>query len=946
MNLRFLLPAAVLVIAVTTARAQVPQIVNYQGRVAVGGVNFSGPGAFKFALVNAAGTTTYWSNDGTSTAGSVPTQAVSVTVANGLYSVLLGDTSLANMTVIPPAVFNNADVRLRVWFNDGTNGVQQLTPDQRIAAVGYAVMAGNVPDGAITTAKIASGAVTSTQIATGAVGSVQIASGAVGGSQLANGAAVANLAASGQSGVASGGIIFSATQDAALVAAGYVNMGSMTSVDGWQQRVTTAPPASGRFQVTGVWTGSEMIVWGGWTLAGQVYFNDGSRYNPVSNTWTALPGAGAPAARRGHTAVWTGTEMLVWGGSSASLFGDGARYNPVSNAWSTLIPTGAPAARAFHTAVWTGAEMIIWGGSGTSANLADGARFNPTANGNAGLWTALPGTNAPAARSNHTAVWTGSDMIVWGGADALQLGDGARFNPTANGNAGLWTALPGLNAPSARYYHSAVWTGSQMIIWGGTTNASAFFNDGARYSPVSDSWIALNSAGAPSPRGQQLAVWSGNVMVIWGGLINSTALGNGGKYDPASDTWNTLSAVGAPSPRYGSAFTWSGSEMMLWSGITSVSVYPTTGGRYNPVTDSWTQTATAAPVARTGHSAVWTGTEMLIWGGAANSTYLNDGGRFNPAVNTWAQLQTSGAPSIRRDHVTVWTGTEMIVCAGASSPSTYLNDLGKYAPATNTWNPASPTGTPPTTRTLATAVWSGTEMLVWGGNAGAGALRNDGARYNPTTNAWTAIASTGAPPSARYSHTAVWTGSEMLIWGGNTGGSVTNTGSRYTASSDSWTTLAITGAPPSARSFHTAIWTGTAMIVWGGSTGNVSSGMFGDGSSFNPGGSPAWTALPAPNAPTGRAGHIAVWTGTEMIVWAGFAIPASPVLANDGGRLNVANQTWAPMNISSPPPARYQPSAVWTGNEMIIFGGSGSTFPFGDTWTYSPPRTLVIYQRP
>lgn len=55
---------------------------------------------------------------------------------------------------------------LRVWFNDGTNGSQMLTPDQQIAAVGYAMMAGNVPDGAITSAKIAAGAVGGTQLAT------------------------------------------------------------------------------------------------------------------------------------------------------------------------------------------------------------------------------------------------------------------------------------------------------------------------------------------------------------------------------------------------------------------------------------------------------------------------------------------------------------------------------------------------------------------------------------------------------------------------------------------------------------------------------------------------------------------------------------------------------------------------------------------------------------
>jgi formylglycine-generating enzyme required for sulfatase activity len=115
-------------------------LINYQGRVAVGvvnPVNFNGSGSFKFALVNSNGTVTYSSNDGSSTAGSQPTAAVALTVTKGLYSVLLGDTSLANMTAIPNSVFTNADVRLRVWFNDGTNGSQLPTPDHRLAPNGY-----------------------------------------------------------------------------------------------------------------------------------------------------------------------------------------------------------------------------------------------------------------------------------------------------------------------------------------------------------------------------------------------------------------------------------------------------------------------------------------------------------------------------------------------------------------------------------------------------------------------------------------------------------------------------------------------------------------------------------------------------------------------------------------------------------------------------------------
>ena len=147
--------------------AQVPNLVSYQGRVAVGTTNFNGTGQLKFALVNPAGTTTYWSNNGSSTAGSQPTAAVSLTVTKGLYSVLLGDTSLANMQAIPVSVWSNADIRLRIWFNDGSNGFQLLTPDQRLAPSGY------LPYGSVGNAQLASGAVLARNMAPGAGGTWQ-----------------------------------------------------------------------------------------------------------------------------------------------------------------------------------------------------------------------------------------------------------------------------------------------------------------------------------------------------------------------------------------------------------------------------------------------------------------------------------------------------------------------------------------------------------------------------------------------------------------------------------------------------------------------------------------------------------------------------------------------------------------------------------------------------
>ena len=100
-------------------------------------------------------------------------------------------------------------------------------------------------------------------------------------------------------------------------------------------------------------------------------------------------------------------------------------------------------------------------------------------------------------------------------------------------------------------------------------------------------------------------------------------------------------------------------------------------------------------------------------------------------------------------------------------------------------------------------------MIVWGGNG------NTGGRYNPGTDTWTATSTTNAPID-RILHTAVWTGSEMIVWGGQIGyRTYTNTGGRYNPSTDSWAATSTTNAP-TARGYHTTVWTGSEMIVWGG----------------------------------------------------------------------------------------------------------------------------------
>ena len=116
--------------------------------------------------------------------------------------------------------------------------------------------------------------------------------------------------------------------------------------------------------MTAVWTGAEMVIWGG----GPGRFNTGSRYNPVTDTWHSTNNSSAPDGKNQHTAVWTGMEMIVWGGCDRSRSehscqsSDGARYNPVTDRWVATSLAGVPTARISHTAVWTGTEMIVWGG--------------------------------------------------------------------------------------------------------------------------------------------------------------------------------------------------------------------------------------------------------------------------------------------------------------------------------------------------------------------------------------------------------------------------------------------------------------------------------------------------------------------------------------------------------------------------------------------------------
>jgi hypothetical protein len=393
------------------------------------------------------------------------------------------------------------------WLQLTVDGVNQV-PRQRVLAVPFAQRAA-VADTAVT----ASSALTANM-------ATSVADGSITAQKFSPNALTDAIGPVGN-------VIYSRSNRTDLIDQGYINISTIDKsslIYLSSNSVNSFKPSSH----TTVWTGSEMIVWGG----GGLVTDTGARYNPDSDSWIATATGGAATARGDHSAVWTGSEMIIWGGQSTTgNLNTGGRYKPSTNSWVSITTTGAPTARFYHSAVWTGSEMIIWGGQSTTGNLNTGARYNPTTNS----WTATSSAGAPTARVRHRAIWTGTEMIVWGGIDASGQATqtGARYNPTTN----TWISMNTAEAPSARYAHIAVWTGSEMIIWGGSQIYPS--NSGGRYNPVSNTWTPLNSLGTSDTYHEAKGVWAEGKLVITRNDDTHVI------YDNVIDKWYSLSPSGS-----------------------------------------------------------------------------------------------------------------------------------------------------------------------------------------------------------------------------------------------------------------------------------------------------------------------------------------------------------------------------------------------------------------
>jgi hypothetical protein len=267
----------------------------------------------------------------------------------------------------------------------------------------------------------------------------------------------------------------------------------------------------------------------------------------------------------------------------------------------------------------------------------------------------------------------------------------------------------------------------------------------------------------------------------------------------------------------------------------------------------------------------------------------------------------------------VWTGERMIVWGGFKPPAAALGNGAAYDPATDTWTPISGLGAP-SPRFFHTAVWTGTEMVVWGGFANfptgipATAFRT-GASYDPASNTWRPTTTQNAP-SARGAQVAAWTGERMIVWGGSSGHAAIAGGGLYDPQTDAWTSTASDGEPVG-RVSHVGVWDGVHFLVWGGLLDNGSDTNTGE--MFDPIEN-AWTPIPLAGAPSARDGHAAAALGRHLIVWSG----ESGVHPTDTGAIfDPRTGTWT-STVLGAPAARSSASVVATGHSLIFWGGLGN----------------------
>ena len=335
-----------------------------------------------------------------------------------------------------------------------------------------------------------------------------------------------------------------------------------------------------------------------------------------------------------------------------------------------------------------------------------------------------------------------------------------------------------------------------------------------------------------------------------------------------------------------------------------------------------------APIsARSHHSAVWADDELLLWGGTDRAREAqSDGAAYDPMTRSWRQIPEAPIEGVALYTLpAVWTGEEMLVWGGQGEERHAADPVAPagaaYDPVDDSWRTLSPA--PLTPRVAHTSVWTGEQMIVWGGyrrgEDGTWLAFEDGAAYEPQTDTWRMLEP--APLSARHTHTAIWTGRKMIIWAGNAasreeGGEPRDhlDGAAYDPARGTWDEIAELSSglrPPRVARRPVAVWTGHEMVV----VGSLGDGLDAPAVvSYEPA-ADRWVELD-PGPVGARRDSAVVWTGDLVVVWGGTS--ATGGLISDGAAYAPESERWH--RIASQPAIRGE-SVTWIGDELVLWGG-------------------------
>jgi hypothetical protein len=332
------------------------------------------------------------------------------------------------------------------------------------------------------------------------------------------------------------------------------------SLPGSDEHLTVVPdgPGYGKTFPVVVWSGRELIVWGGEIVSEQEWSNEGGAYDPSTRQWRPLAASPLPAMSE-HTAVWTGEEVLICCGRIPGDAGPVAgAYRPDTDTWRTIaLPpfVGAP----FAQSVWTGEEMIVTGGS----HLRGAAAYDPATD----TWRTLsdpPGVIERVA----DAMWTGDLMVVWNQGDYSVLA-GYTYDPATD----TWTTLPELPDELRLDGGSGAVVDNELFVWGSRQGADGRNRPaGARLDLDERRWTALPPAPVPPTLAINGAETSASLAGTGDEVIVFTGyLGSGSHvdptlvlvFDPRTDEWRS---VGSVEESYHPPLVWADDRAFLFGG--------------------------------------------------------------------------------------------------------------------------------------------------------------------------------------------------------------------------------------------------------------------------------------------------------------------------------------------------------------------------------------------